>query len=54
METLLSEINAQSDAYDFYMDRFNSYDLSDYYKDQIANGSFNIETVYDDDLKDAI
>lgn len=54
METLLSEINAQSDAYDFYMDRFNSYDLSDYYKDLIANGSFNIETVYDDDLKDAI
>lgn len=54
METLLSEINAQSDAYDFYMDRFNSYDLSDYYKDQIANGLFNIETVYDEDLKDAI
>lgn len=54
METLLSEINAQSDAYDFYMDRFNSYDLSDYYKDQIANGSFNIETVYDENLKDAI
>ena len=54
METLLSEINAQSDAYDFYMDRFNSYDLSDYYKDQIENGSFNIETVYDEDLKDAI
>lgn len=54
METLLSEINAQSSAYDFYMDRFNSYDLSDYYKDQIANGSFNIETIYDDDLKDAI
>lgn len=54
METLLSEINAQSNAYDFYMDRFNSYDLSDYYKDQIANGSFNIETVYDENLKDAI
>lgn len=54
MEKLLEEINAQSNAYDFYMDRFNSYDLSDYYKDQIANGSFNIETIYDDDLKDAI
>lgn len=54
METLLSEINAQSEAYDFYMDRFNSYDLDGYYKDQIANGSFNIETIYDDDLKDAI
>ena len=54
METLLSEINAQSDAYDFYLDRFNSYDLDGYYKDQIANGSFNIETVYDDDLKEAI
>lgn len=54
METLLSEINAQSDAYDFYMDRFNSYDLSDYYKDQVANGSFNIETIYDEDLKNAI
>lgn len=54
METLLSEINAQSNAYDFYMDRFNSYDLDGYYKDQIANGSFNIETVYDEDLKDAI
>lgn len=54
METLLSEINAQSDAYDFYMDRFNSYDLDGYYKDQIANGSFNIDTVYDEDLKDTI
>lgn len=54
MEKLLEEINAQSNAYDFYMDKFNSYDLSDYYKDQIANGSFNIETVYDEDLKDAI
>lgn len=54
METLLSEINAQSNAYDFYMDRFNSYDLDGYYKDQIANGSFNIKTVYDEDLKDAI
>lgn len=54
METLLSEINAQSNAYDFYMDRFNSYDLDGYYKDLIANGSFNIETIYDDDLKDAI
>lgn len=54
METLLSEINAQSNAYDFYMDRFNSYDLDGYYKDQIASGSFNIETVYDEDLKDAI
>lgn len=54
METLLSEINAQSNAYDFYMDRFNSYDLDGYYKDQIANGSFNIETIYDDDLKEAI
>lgn len=54
MEKLLEEINAQSNAYDFYMDKFNSYDLSDYYKDQIANGSFNIETIYDDDLKDAI
>lgn len=54
METLLSEINAQSNAYDFYMDRFNSYDLDGYYKDQIANGSFNIDTVYDEDLKDAI
>lgn len=54
METLLSEINAQSDAYDFYMDRFNSYDLDGYYKDQIANSSFNIETIYDDDLKEAI
>ena len=54
METLLSEINAQSNAYDFYMDRFNLYDLDGYYKDQIANGSFNIETVYDEDLKDAI
>ena len=54
METLLSEINAQSNAYDFYMDRFNSYDLDGYYKDQIANGSFNIDTVYDEELKDAI
>lgn len=54
MEKLLEEINAQSNAYDFYMDKFNSYDLSDYYKDQIANGSFNIETIYDDDLKDTI
>lgn len=54
MSTLADEINAQSDAYEYYMNAFNSYGLDDYYKNQIADGSFNIETVYDEDLKDAI
>lgn len=54
MSTLVNEINAQSDAYEYYMNAFNSYGLDDYYKNQIADGSFNIETVYDEDLKDAI
>lgn len=54
MSTLANEINAQSDAYDFYMDRFNSYDLDGYYKDQIANGSISIDVIYDEDLKNAI
>lgn len=54
MSTLLSEINAQKQAYEYYMNAFNSYDLDGYWKDQIANGSISIDVIYDDDLKDAI
>lgn len=54
MSVLAEEISAQADAYDYYMNAFNSYDLDDYYKNQIANGSINIDVIYDDDLKDAI
>lgn len=54
MSTLLSEINAQKQAYEYYMNTFNSYDLDDYYKNQIADGSISIDVIYDDDLKDAI
>lgn len=54
MQVLLSEIDAQSKAYDYYMNLFNSYGLDDYYKNQIANGSINIEVIYDDNLKEAI
>lgn len=54
MSTLLSEINAQKQAYEYYMNAFNSYDLDDYYKNQIADGSISIDVIYDDDLKDAI
>ena len=54
MQVLLSEIDAQSKAYDYYMNLFNSYGLDEYYKNQIANGSISIEVIYDDNLKEAI
>ena len=54
MSTLSSEINAQKQAYEYYMNAFNSYDLDGYWKDQIANGSISIDVIYDDDLKNAI
>lgn len=54
MSTLSSEINAQKQAYEYYMNAFNSYDLDNYWKDQIADGSISIDVIYDDDLKDAI
>lgn len=54
MSVLRDEINAQSQAYEYYMNAFSSYDLDDYYKNQIADGSISIDVIYDDDLKDAI
>lgn len=54
MSTLSSEINAQKQAYEYYMNAFNSYDLDGYWKDQIADGSISIDVIYDDDLKDTI
>ena len=54
MSTLSSEINAQKQAYEYYMNVFSSYDLDDYYMNQIADGSISIDVIYDDDLKDAI
>ena len=54
MSTLSSEINAQKQAYEYYMNAFSSYDLDDYYKNQIADGSISIDVIYDDDLKDDI
>lgn len=54
MSTLSSEINAQKQAYEYYMNAFNLYDLDDYYKNQIADGSISIDVIYDDDLKNAI
>lgn len=54
MSTLSSEINAQKQTYEYYMNAFNSYDLDGYWKDQIADGSISIDVIYDDDLKDAI
>lgn len=54
MSVLRDEINAQSQAYEYYMNAFNSYGLDEYYKNQIADGSISIDVIYDDDLKDAI
>ena len=54
MSTLSSEINAQKQAYEYYMNAFNSYGLDDYYKNQITDGSISIDVIYDDDLKNAI
>lgn len=54
MSVLRDEINAQSQAYEYNMNAFNSYGLDDYYKNQIADGSISIDVIYDDDLKDAI
>jgi len=54
ISTLSSEINAQSQAYEYYINAFNGYGLDDYYKNQIANGSISIDVIYDEDLKNAI
>lgn len=54
ISTLSSVINAQSQAYEYYMNAFNGYGLDDYYKNQIANGSISIDVIYDEDLKNAI
>lgn len=54
MSTLADEINAQSQAYEYYINAFNGYDLDDYYKNQIANGSISIDIIYDENLKNAI
>lgn len=54
MSTLRDEINAQSQAYEYYINAFNGYGLDDYYKNQIANGSISIDVIYDEDLKNAI
>ena len=54
MSTLADEINVQSQAYEYYINAFNGYDLDDYYKNQIANGSISIDVIYDEDLKNAI
>lgn len=54
ISTLSSEINAQKQAYEYYMNAFNGYGLDDYYKNQIANGSISIDVIYDEDLKNAI
>lgn len=54
MSTLADEINAQAQAYEYYINAFNGYDLDDYYKNQIANGSISIDIIYDENLKNAI
>lgn len=49
-----NEINIQQQAYDRYMAQANSVGLSDDYKNLVMNGSIDIQTIQDDNLKDLI
>ena len=48
------EIDIQRKAYEKYMERFNSMNLSAEYKDKILNGKLQIEDITDESLKDLI
>lgn len=48
------EIDLQQQAYERYMEKAESVGLSDEYKNLVQNGDVDIESVTDDDLKEAI
>lgn len=54
MSSIREEIDLQSKAYDRYMQQANSVELSQDYKDKVANGTIDIETITDETLNDAI
>ena len=51
MSTIRKEIGLQQQAYQRYMQQANSVPLSQYYKDKILNGTIDIETITDEELK---
>lgn len=51
MSTIRKEIDLQQQAYQRYMQQANSVPLSQYYKDKILNGTIDIETITDEELK---
>lgn len=54
MSSIREEIDLQAKAYDRYMQQANSVELSQDYKDKVANGTIDIETITDETLNDAI
>lgn len=54
LSEISNEINIQQQAYDRYMAQANSVGLSDDYKNLVMNGSIDIQTIQDDNLKDLI
>lgn len=48
------EIDLQQQAYERYMEKAESVGLSDEYKNLVQNGAVDIESITDDDLKEAI
>lgn len=54
IEKINEEINLQQQAYERYMAKAESVGLSDEYKNLVQNGAVDIESITDDDLKEAI
>lgn len=54
MSSIREEIDLQSKAYDRYIQQANSIELDQIYKDKVANGTIDIETITDETLNDAI
>lgn len=53
-ENLQKQIQAAADAHEYYQEKADNYDLDDSYKEMVQNGSIGIETITDEDLKNAI
>lgn len=54
MANINEQITVQSEAFDDYQTRFDSYNLDSHYKSLIANGQIGSETITDESLKNAI
>lgn len=54
LSKVTEEINLQQKAYDTYIAKANSINLSSSYKEKVRNGTLKIEDITDEDLKDRI